>query len=97
MNLRIVPAADDQPIPYDEANEEFGAAWSAARKAYADLLVAAGLLATPLYVHRGPVKYHRVAAALHDAERVANHAQEIATALAACRDLWTRADRQGIS
>lgn len=92
MTLRIVPDREPEPLPYDEANAEFQAHWTAARRAYADLLSSAGNLAHPILLADGPVKRHRIEAAQYPAEVMAQHARAITEHLAICHDIFVRAE-----
>ena len=91
-HLRAV-SDDAGPLAYDEANAEFQARWTAARKAYSDLLSQSGNLAHPLFVQGGSVTRARVSSALWTAERIAEHAQAVMAEIAACLDLWDRAEK----
>ncbi len=91
MSLRAVPERVDEPLPFDEANAEFNAHWTAARKAYADMLNAAGGLAYPLYVQGGNIGRVRIDMAQHEADRISKHAREVAAEISACRDTYDRA------
>jgi hypothetical protein len=92
--LRAVPDAPTGPIPFDEANAEFQERWTAARKAYADLLSQVGSLAHPLFLTGGRTTRSRFDTTQWTVEQIAKHATEIAAQVAACRDLWERADQE---
>lgn len=93
MTLRLVPDdTDTTPIPYADAQAEFQQHWRAVKAAHGELISAAGDIAVPLLVLTGPVTRHRIEDVQRRAQAIASHVQALTEHLAACREIFARAE-----
>ncbi len=92
MSLRLVPEDPDGPLTREDADGVFQEHWYGAREAYAQILLMAGSLGHPLCVMQGPVGRERVRSAAYSADKIVEHANQLATQLAACAAVFERVE-----
>jgi hypothetical protein len=92
--LRVAPDRSGPAIPIPEARDQMRGQYEKARDVYVDLLAVFGeAQLRSLLRHRERVTVPRIRATRDAAQRLAERALAVVSALDACLDIYERADR----